>query len=162
VAVTHHHDDHSGGIRTYIAEGATLIGLPGEKSFFEKVAASKLTIDPDTLTLNPQTLKFEAIKEGKRVLTDGSTTVELIDIGPGGHTDEMLVAYLPNEKMIFQGDLLNRPANNDAPTINATTQHFAAWLDRSGLAFERIIGVHGPPSTRDELRQGLAQRNSGN
>ena len=156
IAVTHHHDDHSGGIRTYIAEGATLLGLPGEKTFFEKVVASKFTIDPDSLTLNPQPLKFEAIKEGKRVLTDGTTTVELIDIGPGGHTDEMLVAYFPNEKMIFQGDLLNRPGNGDPATINATTQHFAAWLDRSGLAVERIIGVHGPPSSRDELRQGVA------
>lgn len=155
VAVTHHHDDHAGGIRTYIAEGATLIGLPGEKTFFEKVVASKFTIDPDSLTLNPQPLKFETIKEGKRVLTDGTTTVELIDIGPGGHTDEMLVAYFPNEKMIFQGDLLNRPANNDPATINATTVHFAAWLDRSGLAVDRVIGVHGPPSTRDELRQGV-------
>lgn len=156
VAVTHHHDDHAGGIRTYIAEGATLIGLPGEKSFFEKVVASKFTIDPDSLTLSPKPLKFEPIKEGKRVLTDGTTTVELIDIGPGGHTDEMLVAYFPAEKMVFQGDLLNRPANGDPATINATTQHFAAWLDRSGLAVERIIGVHGPPSTRDELRQGIA------
>src|SRR5688572_17579595 len=162
VAVTHHHDDHAGGVRTYIAEGATLIGLPGEKTFFEKVVASKFTIDPDSLTLNPQPLKFETIKEGKRVLTDGTTTVELIDIGPGGHTDEMLVAYFPNEKMIFQGDLLNRPANNDPATINATTVHFAAWLDKSGLAVERVIGVHGPPWTREELRLGVAQRNTAN
>ena len=160
VAVTHHHDDHAGGIRTYISEGATLIGLPGERTFFEKVVSSKFTIDPDSLTLNPQSLKFEAIKEGKRVLSDGTTTVELIDIGPGGHTDEMLVAYFPKEKMIFQGDLLNRPANGDPATINATTVHFAAWLDRSGLGVERIIGVHGPPSTREELRLGVAQRNA--
>ena len=158
VAVTHHHDDHAGGIRTYIAEGATLIGLPGEKSFFEKVVTSKFTIDPDSLTQNPQALRFEAIKEGKRVLTDGTTTVELIDIGPGGHTDEMLVAYLPGEKMVFQGDLLNRPANGDVATINATTLHFAAWLDKSGLAVDRIIGVHGPPSTREELRQAIAEK----
>lgn len=156
-AVTHHHDDHAGGIRTYIAEGSTLLGLPGEKAFFEKVAAAKFTIDPDALTLNPQPLKFDAIRQGKRVLTDGVTTVELIDIGPGGHTDEMLVAYLPNEKLIFQGDLVNRPANNDPATVNASTAHFSDWLDRSGLAVDKVIGVHGPPSTREELRQGVAQ-----
>jgi glyoxylase-like metal-dependent hydrolase (beta-lactamase superfamily II) len=158
VAVTHHHDDHAGGIRTYIAEGSTLIVSPGEKAFFEKVAASKFTIDPDSLALNPQPLKIETIKEGRRVLTDGTTTVELIDIGPGGHTDEMLVAYLPAEKLIFQGDLLHRPANNDPATINATTLHFAAWLYKSGLSVERIIGVHGPSSTREEFRQGVAEK----
>lgn len=157
-AVTHHHDDHAGGIRTYIAEGATLIGLAGEKTFFERVATAKFTIDPDSLTQNPQPLKIEVIEKGKRVLTDGTTTVELIDIGPGGHTDEMLVAYLPNEKLIFQGDLLNRPANNDPATINDTTVHFANWLERSKLAVDRVIGVHGPPSTVDELRKGVADK----
>ncbi len=159
-AVTHHHDDHAGGVRTYIAEGATLIGLPGESTFFEKVVKSIFTIDPDSLTQNPQPLKWESIADRKRVLTDGATTVELIDIGPGGHTDEMLVAYLPNEKLIFQGDLLNRPANNDPATINNTTIHFANWLERSKLAVERIIGVHGPPSTLDELRKGVAEKRS--
>ena len=58
VAVTHHHDDHAGGIRTYIAEGSTILGLPGEKSFFEKVTKSIFTIDPDSLTLNPQPAKM--------------------------------------------------------------------------------------------------------
>ena len=91
-------------------------------------------------------------------MTDGTTTVELIDIGPGGHTDEMLVAYLPSEKLIFQGDLLNRPANNDPATINDTTIHFAKWLEGSKLVVDRIIGVHGPPSTLDELRKGVNEK----
>ena len=158
VAVTHHHDDHAGGIRTYIAEGATILGLPGEKSFFEKVAKSVFTIEPDALTQNPQPLRWESIEKGRRILTDGTTTVELIDIGPGGHTDEMLVAYLPSEKLIFQGDLLNRPANNDPATINDTTIHFAKWLEGSKLVVDRIIGVHGPPSTLDELRKGVNEK----
>lgn len=158
IAVTHHHDDHAGGIRTYIAEGATLLALPGERAFFEKVAKSKFTIDPDALTINPKPLKVELIKEGRHTLTDGTTTVELIDIGPGGHTDEMLVAYLPAEKLVFQGDLVNRPANGDPATINDSTVHFANWLENSKLSVDRIIGVHGPPSTLDELRKGVADR----
>ena len=158
LAVTHHHDDHAGGVRRYIGEGVSLIALPGEKAFFEKVAQSKFSIDPDYLSLKPRTLQIEVIKEGRRVLTDGTTTVELIDIGPGGHTDEMLVAYLPAQKLIFQGDLLNRPANGDPATINDTTVHFARWLENSKLAVDRIIGVHGPPSTMDELRKGVAEK----
>jgi glyoxylase-like metal-dependent hydrolase (beta-lactamase superfamily II) len=160
LAVTHHHDDHSGGIRRYIGEGVTLLALPGEKAFFEKVAQSKFTIDPDFLTLNPKPLTIDTIKEGRRVLTDGTSTVELIDIGPGGHTDEMLVAYLPAQKLIFQGDLLNRPPNGDPATINDTTVHFANWLENSKLAVDRVIGVHGPPSTLEELRKGVAEHRS--
>lgn len=158
VAVTHHHDDHAGGIRTYIAEGATLIAAPGEKSFFERIAKSRFTIDPDTLTLKPQPLKIETVENGKRVLTDGATTVEILDIGSGPHTDEMLVAYLPNEKILFQGDLLNRPSNGDAPIANDTTVHFAKWIEAKKLAVDKIVGVHGPISTMDELRQSVAEK----
>jgi glyoxylase-like metal-dependent hydrolase (beta-lactamase superfamily II) len=158
LAVTHHHDDHAGGIRTYVAEGVTVIGSPGEKTFFEKVMKSSFTIDRDALTLKPQPLKWESVEGRKRVLTDGTTTVELIDIGPSPHAEEMLVAYLPNEKLIFQADLLDRPANNDPPTINDITVHFSDWLDASKLDVTRVIAVHGPPSTRDELRQGVADK----
>lgn len=155
IAVTHHHDDHAGGLRTYIAEGATVLSLPGEKTFFERIAKSKFTIDPDTLARNPKELKLETIAGGRRVLTDGTTTVEILDIGSGPHAEEMLVAYLPNEKLIFQGDLLNRPANGDAPLANDTTVHFAKWLDSRKLAVEKIVAVHGPASTVEELRQAV-------
>ncbi len=158
IAVTHHHDDHAGGLRTYIAEGATLIAAPGEKSFFERIAKSKFTIDPDTLTRNPQPLKIETLAGGKRVLTDGVTTVEIYDIGSGPHTDEMLVAYLPNEKILFQGDLLNRPSNGDYPIANDTTVHFAKWIEARKLAVDKIVAVHGTISTMDELRQAVAEK----
>lgn len=158
IAVTHHHDDHAGGLRTYIAEGATVIAAPGEKTFFERIVKSKFTIEPDPLALNPKELKIETIQNGRRVLTDGTTTVEILDIGAGPHAEEMLVAYLPNEKMIFQGDLLNRPPNGDFPIANDTTVHFAKWIETKKLAVEKIIPVHGPVTTIDELRTAVAEK----
>jgi glyoxylase-like metal-dependent hydrolase (beta-lactamase superfamily II) len=158
VAATHHHDDHAGGLRRYIAEGATIIALPGERSFFEKVAKSKFTIDPDQLTRTPKPLNIEIVEGGKRVLSDGTMTVELIDIGSGPHTDAMLVAYVPREKILFQGDLLNRPANGDYPIANDTTVHFANWLEASKLPVERIVAVHGTVSTMDELKKAVAEK----
>lgn len=158
IAVTHHHDDHAGGIRTYIAEGATLIALPGEKTFFEKVAKSIFTFEPDSLALNPKPLKIEVVENGRRVLTDGTTTVELLDIGPGPHTDQMLVAYLPSEKMLFQGDLLNRPSNGDTPLANDTTVHFLKWIEAKDLEIDKVLAVHGPPSSLEELRGAVAAK----
>src|SRR5262245_66114741 len=102
IAVTHHHGDHGGGLRTYVAEGVTVIGLPGEKTFFEKVMKSSFTIDRDALTLKPQPLKWKSVDGRKRVLTDGSTTVELIDIGPSPHGEEMIVVYVTNEQIVIQ------------------------------------------------------------
>ncbi len=156
-AVTHHHDDHAGGIRTYIAEGATIITTPGLRSFFERVAAARnFTFNPDTLTRTPRPLSLETLQNGKRVFTDGAQTVELYDIGRGPHMDEMIVAYLPKEKIIFQGDLLNRPEDGRAVPGNATTAHFADWLRKSGLSVERVVGVHGPVATLDDLHKAVA------
>ncbi len=158
VAVTHHHDDHAGGIRMYIAEGATLVVAPGERKFFEQVAKNKFTITPDALTRNPQALKIEILEKGKRVFTDGTITVEIYDIGTGPHTEEMLVAYLPNEKILFQGDLLNRPLNGDVPIANDTTVHFAKWLENKKLKVEKIVAVHGTISTMEELHAAVAEK----
>lgn len=155
IVPTHHHDDHAGGLRTYIAEGATVIAIPGEKGFFEQAAKSVFTIDPDALAFKPSPIKIETVEGGRRVFTDGKTTVEIIDIGPNSHTEAMHVAYLPNEKIIFQGDLMNTPGSGDY-TANATAVDFAKWLMNSKLAVDRIIGVHGPPSTPDVLQKAAA------
>ncbi len=157
VAVTHHHDDHAGGIRTYMAEGATLIITPGEEEFLRKVSKVRLTADPDTLTRNPREPKFEPIQNGKRVLTDGTTTVEIYDIGSGPHAEGMLVAYFPDHKLIYQGDLLNRPANGDYPIANDTSVHFLNWIEAQKLAVETTIPVHGTPTTIAEFRKAVAE-----
>jgi glyoxylase-like metal-dependent hydrolase (beta-lactamase superfamily II) len=157
VAVTHHHDDHAGGIRTYMAEGATLIVAPSEEAFFKKVSAVRFSADPDTLTRNPREPKFEPLQNGKRVLTDGTTTVEIYDIGKGPHAEEMLVAYFPDQKFIYQGDLLNRPANGDYPIANDTSVHFLNWIDAKKLAVEMTIPVHGTPTTIAEFRKAVEE-----
>ena len=157
VAVTHHHDDHAGGVRTYMAEGATLIVTPGEEAFFKKVSAVRFNATPDTLTRNPREPKFEPIQNGKRVLTDGTTTVEIYDIGSGPHTEGMLVAYFPDHKLIYQGDLLNRPSNGDPAIANDTSAHFLEWIDAKKLAVEATIPVHGPLTTIAEFRKAVAE-----
>lgn len=157
VAVTHHHDDHAGGIRTYMAEGATLIVAPGEEAFFRKVSAVRFSADPDTLTRKPGEPKFEPLQNGKRVLTDGTTTVEIYDIGKGPHAEEMLVAYFPDQKFIYQGDLLNRPSNGDYPIANDTSVHFLNWIDAKKLPVETTIPVHGPPTTIAEFRKAVEE-----
>jgi len=158
VAVTHHHDDHAGGIRTYMAEGATLIVAPGEQAFFKKVSTARFKAEPDALTRNPREPVFEPLQNGKRVLTDGTTTVELYDIGAGPHTQEMLVAYFPQHKLIYQGDLLNRPGNGDPAIANDTTVHFLNWIDSKKLAVDATIPVHGPLTTMAEFRKAVAEK----
>ena len=153
VVVTHHHDDHSGGLRSYIAEGVTVVTTKANQSYFERMAASTATINRDDQTKNRKRPVFDLLENGKRVFTDSTQTVEIIDIGPSPHAKEMLVVYLPKEKLIFQGDLVNLPANAkySPTTVNASTVHFFNEIKRRGLDVDRIAAVHGPSTTLDDL-----------
>jgi glyoxylase-like metal-dependent hydrolase (beta-lactamase superfamily II) len=155
IVPTHHHDDHTGGLRTYVAEGITVLTTPGNRTYVERMARSRRTLDPDLQSERGAPLKLEMTRGPKTVLSDGEQVVELIDIGPGPHAEEMLVAWLPREKLVFQGDLLNRPADGRPRAGNLTTRHFADWLKASGLPVERIAGVHGPVATMQDLETAL-------
>jgi glyoxylase-like metal-dependent hydrolase (beta-lactamase superfamily II) len=159
IAPTHHHDDHAGGMRDFVAEGATIVTTAGNKAYFERMARSRPTIRLDALARNPREARVEVITGKRRVLTDGRHTVELHDIGPSPHAQEMLVAWLPNEGILFQGDLLNLPGNSIIPTnsANATTAHFAQWLKGRGWDVKVLAGVHMPPGKVSELDEAIAK-----
>jgi glyoxylase-like metal-dependent hydrolase (beta-lactamase superfamily II) len=162
VVPTHHHSDHAGGMRAFVAEGATIVTTPGNAALFRRMAA-----------VNPHTLRFDALSRaprapvietftGRRVFTDGTRTLEIRDIGPGPHAQELLVAYVPGAGIVFQGDLLNAgPDGTSLVAGNTATEHFAQWLDRSGLEVRTILGVHSPARTREELRRAVEMMRAG-
>jgi glyoxylase-like metal-dependent hydrolase (beta-lactamase superfamily II) len=154
VVATHHHDDHTGGIRTFIAEGAAIVTTPGNRQYFEGMARGVYTIAPDALSRNRQPLKLEMVTGKRRVFSDGVHEVQVLDIGPSPHADEMLVVYLPKERIMVQGDLLNLPIGR-MRAGNLTTAHFARWLEQSGLAVDKFVPVHGPIHTPAELKQAV-------
>lgn len=154
VAVTHHHTDHSGGVREYVRAGANIVTTPGNRGFFRRMVED---VFASSLSGNPPIARREFIEtfQKKRVFSEGGQTVELYDIGAGPHAEEMTVAYFPNEKIIFQGDLLNLPDDGRLAGANATTKHFAEWLEKSKLAVDKIAAVHGPPATLEQMRQAI-------
>ena len=153
VAVTHHHGDHIGGLRSFIAEGATSSRLAAIATVVETMAAAPQN---DRLSKNPRKPEFMFVEGGKRVVTDGEQTVELIDVGPNPHAREMLIAYLPKQRVLFQGDLFFLP-NNDAPVgpPQPTTISFAQKLKEKGLAVDRIASVHGRTATMADFLKAL-------
>ena len=71
VVVTHHHDDHSGGLRSYIANGVTVVTTPANRKFFERMAASSFTLNPDDQTRAPRKPAFNFVTDKRLTLTDG-------------------------------------------------------------------------------------------
>jgi len=154
VAVTHHHTDHSGGVREYVRAGANIVTTPGNRGFFTRMVSDVFTTSVFERTPIARREFIETFQK-KRVFSEAGQTVELYDIGAGPHAEEMVVAYFPNEKIIFQGDLFNVPDDGRLTNANATTKHFAEWLEKSNLPVEKIVAVHGPAVTPDQMRRAL-------
>lgn len=162
IVALHHHDDHSGGLRSYVAEGITVVTTAANQRYFETMSAGEFTINRDDQTQNKRKPVFQFVENKKRVFTDGRQTVEIIDIGPSPHAKEMLIAYLPKKKLVFQGDLLNLPNSGKymPTTVNDTTVHFFDTIQRLGLDVDRIAAVHGPTTTLDDLRKAVEKSRS--
>jgi len=122
------------------------------------VAATDSSLLPHSSSTRPRSLVFETIQNKKRVFQDNRHVVELYDIGPNPHANEMIVAYLPKEKILFQADLLNPAANGTIAIAQDATMSFAEKLQQLSLNVEKIYGVHGRAATPEELRTSIEKR----
>ncbi len=157
VVPTHYHSDHTGGLRTYIAKGVTVLTTPGNKGFVERLAKAPRTIRPDLLAREPKAPTIETFT-GKKVLDDGVRTLELVDIGPNPHVTEAVVAYLPKQKAVFEADLFTIPARGPFPPPSPGLVDFADKLTKRGLLVETILPAHGRIGNRGDLEAALAVR----
>ena len=164
VVPTHHHDDHFGGVRAYAAAGAITITTPGNLEYFRRtVSAPPTTLQANAPPATPRA-QAEAITGRRRVFGDGSRTVEIHDIGPNPHADEMLVAWLPAEGILFHADLIEAPPNGVAMrgTNAEATIHFAEWVKKKGWNPRVIAGAHsilaGPAELERIVRQPIFPR----
>jgi glyoxylase-like metal-dependent hydrolase (beta-lactamase superfamily II) len=159
VVASHHHEDHIGGLRPFIASGARVVITAGNRSIVEALAAAP---HEDRLSANPAPLRLETIRNGRYVFSDGRKRMELIDVGPNPHAKEILIAYFPQERIVYQTDLFGIPSN-EAPVGPAPASYvaFAKAIDRLKLDVGRIAGGHGRTATVEEFRERIAVRNPG-
>jgi len=152
---THHHFDHSGGIRAAMSEGLTVITQEQNKPFFDSLALRRHSISQDALARKQRAPLVDGVGE-KRVITDGTRTVELYHITGSPHSKSMLMVYLPKEKMLIEADLYSPPATPPAAGAPPPVFPFAANLveniDRLGLAVETIVPIHGRVVPMSDLR----------
>ena len=157
VVNTHPHSDHSSGLSPFVAEGATIVTCDNNKAFFQRTFSAPRTLVGDHLAKAPRKPKVEGIGE-KKVYKDNTHSVELYHIIDADlekvHSDGILVAFLPKEKILFQADF-TLPAAGAMP--NPFVQSLGASLAKLKLDFDQYISVHNTPlqQTRADLMKAV-------
>ena len=144
VVVSHHHFDHSGGVRAFAGEGITLVTHESGKAFMERVITLPATVSPDHLAKSRRKATVEGIRD-RRVFSDGTRTVEIRPIAGSLHADDLLLVYLPKEKLLIEADAYTPPAPNVAPMTppNPFTVNLVENITKQGLAVDQILPLHG-------------------
>jgi len=149
VVTSHHHWDHLGGIRAAIDEGATIVTHQSNKAFLERVAKTPHTIAPDRQATSKKTVKIQTVGDDGR-LTDGKRVIELHRLQGYDHTGDMLIVYLPAEKILGEPDAFTPPAQAGTPLIPPAVPSAKALNDnikRLKLDVQTIAPFHGNRTT---------------
>jgi len=137
---THHHIDHSGGIRAYAAEGVTIVTHELNRPYYERAAANSWSLAPDRLAKSKKKPVFQTMGDNM-VLTDGARSVELYQIVGNGHHDGIVMAYLRKEKLLVEADVFSPFGIPKTP--NPYSVNLEANVRRLNLEVERILPIHG-------------------
>ena len=152
VVTSHHHWDHLGGIRTAMDEGATIVTHQANKAFLERVAKTPHTINPDRLAASKKAVKIQTVGD-KGQLTDGTRVIELYRLTGYEHTGDMLVVYLPKEKILAEPDAFTPPAQAGAPMIPPAVVYAKALNDNIQRLKLDVAGHRAAPrQSHDDCR----------
>jgi glyoxylase-like metal-dependent hydrolase (beta-lactamase superfamily II) len=144
VVCTHPHFDHSGGLPPFVAEGVTILVDDNAKFFTQASLDTPRTLAGDVMAKSKKKAKVEGVIE-QMELKDETHSLMLYHVPLLEHSDSMLIAYLPKEKILFTADF-NAP--QPGQPVSASIAVLMANLDRLAIDFERHVTVHAPNPDR--------------
>jgi glyoxylase-like metal-dependent hydrolase (beta-lactamase superfamily II) len=151
VVLTHPHFDHMGGLPPFVAEGVTILADDNAKFFTDASLSTPRTLAGDVQAKSKKKPKVEGVIE-QMELKDDTRSLMLYHVEKLEHSDSMLIAYLPKEKILFTADFNTpqpgQPVSPSIPTLMAN-------LDRLAIDFERHVTVHAPNPDRVLTKQDL-------
>ena len=151
LVMTHHHMDHSGGTRTFAAEGAEIV-IPGQaRPFFEKMLQVEHKLKPDALAKQPKQAKIVDVKDSMTI-KDDTIEVRLLNI-PNPHVDGMIIAHVVGPNLVYVTDLISPrgPIGRNPATVAVGDA-----LRKADISGATIVGGHGTTAKQADITQALA------
>ncbi|MFL5346711.1 MAG: MBL fold metallo-hydrolase [Hyalangium sp.] len=150
VLATHHHSDHAGGLRSFVAAGAKVVVQESMASFYQELFRAPSTIRPDSLARKPAPISLVTVPAGSSVKLDDAAHPVIAYTIDNSHAADMLLFYLPNEKIAFVSDLYNPGQGGFG---NGAKELYTAITDTLKLDVTTLTGGHGNTGTMAELKQ---------
>jgi glyoxylase-like metal-dependent hydrolase (beta-lactamase superfamily II) len=140
VLLSHYHEDHTAGLPYIIQQRIPIVTTPSNKAYVEHVNNAVHFIYPQGPM--PNTAVVETINTRQR-WSDENLTVELIPVGPNSHADELLAFYFPDEKILYQADMLiSKDKGGLVLPLIPVNVELHKFIKREKLPVKTIYGVH--------------------
>ncbi len=153
LVLTHHHMDHTGGMRTYVAEGAQII-LPSEiKDYFEQVVRASHALAPDALQKEFKPAQLVEVKDSMS-LKDDTVEINLHNI-PNPHSDGMIIGHVVKENIVWVTDIWSPGRGDSARTPGMVA--LAEAVRKIGIKDATFAGGHGTTDKQSSLERIVAQ-----
>jgi Metallo-beta-lactamase superfamily len=152
VIVSHHHIDHTGGLRAAVSEGLTVITNRQNAAYVQEVTSRPATVFPDALGRNQKPLKLMLV-DRQLILKDKSMEVDVDRVVNNSHFSQGLMAYAPSAKVVAEGDLVD-----EGWDLVWWGNSYADSVKYWKLAVEKDLPVHGNIHTYPEVMVLLKQQ----
>ncbi len=147
---THHHGDHTGGVRAAVSEGVTtIVAHKSIQPFLQELLRRPHTIAPDALAKKPQPRKVNFVDvDDMFVLKDSMNSIALYHVLDSAHADTNLLVYFPAVRVLTDADLYfpddRRTVNDSDPQGHATFIHsLVVNINYRKLQVDRMMPIHG-------------------
>ena len=105
-------------------------------AFFQEMAKRAHTIEPDPLSKSGKTATVQGVGS-QLTLTDPTMTMNLVAVS-GPHSQTMLVAHFPKEKLLVEVDVYT-----PGGAVQMFAGQFLEELKKHNLAVDRVVPLHG-------------------
>jgi hypothetical protein len=146
LVLTHHHMDHTGGTRAYVAEGAKIVVPDTAKDYFDQNLARPRTIAADALQKQPKPIQVVGVSDDMSI-KDDSVEIRVQKIA-NPHVDGMLIGYVVQPNVVWVTDIWS-PARDAAKTAGVTALNEA--VKKLGVKDAVFAGGHGGSAKQADL-----------
>jgi glyoxylase-like metal-dependent hydrolase (beta-lactamase superfamily II) len=150
LVLTHHHFDHTAAVGMYLAHGIPVTSTPATADFVKTLAAAPRSFNGAEHLAAPTV----RVVEGRKMMGSGPNRFELIDVGPNPHSEEILIAYFPEHKLMYVPDIYGYYPGFTPPDL---LMSFADRFDELGLDVEQIATAHTELGSIDEFQEMVSE-----